>query len=389
MTQTFGVGAIFPREDQIYTDPDTGVRVRRLTGSQGNSNHLYFTNNSWYDEGRRLVFCSDRSGKMNLFSLEISTGLITQLTDLHTEQAANHMLEATVDPVKNRCYFFCDRELYAIDLNTLDTQILYQMPQGYEPHIISCCANANYIYTSIFQDVRDQITEIPPDSRPFVEKFKKIRHSKIIKIHSDGSGYTDIHEDACWIAHVNVSPNNEDRITFCHEGPWNLVDNRIFGMDTSTGEIWKLRPRDDREVIGHEYWYADSTHLGYHGQIKGTKEKLLGILSFDGKENTTTAFAYHTGHIFSFDDTLIVGDGNAPGKYLRLWKRQSDTYLPPRALCGHFSSFKTQNDHAHPRFTQDLRHVLFSSDRDGATNLYLAEVPDFETLPPLNRFSDL
>ena len=68
MTQTFGVGAIFPREDQIYTDPDTGVRVRRLTGSQGNSNHLYFTNNSWYDEGRRLVFCSDRSGKMNLFS---------------------------------------------------------------------------------------------------------------------------------------------------------------------------------------------------------------------------------------------------------------------------------------------------------------------------------
>ncbi len=389
MAIKYGVGATFPREDTTYTDPDTGVLVRQLTGSVGNSNHLYFTNNGWYDQGNRLVFCSDRSGKMNLYSIYLPDGTITQLTDLATAQEANHMLEAIVDPIKNRCYFFCDHDLYAIDLLTLRRQVIYQMPAGYEPHIVSCAPGANYIYTSIFKDVRAEITEIPPDSRPFVEKFKKINHSKIVKIRFDGSGYEYIHEDAHWIAHVNVNPKNEEQITFCHEGPWHLVDNRMFGMNTATGQIWKLHPHDQNEVIGHEYWYADGSRLGYHGSIRGTKEKLMGTLGFDGQENATTAFNFNTGHIFSFNDALIVGDGNAPGKYLRLWKKQGDAYAPPRALCGHFSSFKTQNDHAHPRFTDDCRQVLFSSDREGYTNLYLAVVPSFESLPPLAQFSDI
>ncbi len=389
METAYKVGAVFPREDRYYTDPETGVCVRQLTGSRGNSNHLYFTNNSFYDSGRRFVFCSDRSGIMNFYSMELHSGCITQLTDLTEDQEANHMLEAIVDAVKGRCYFFSGKILYAIDLNTLFLQVLYEMPDGFEPHIISCAQNGNYIYTSIFQDVRDQLHDIPADSRPFVEKFKRIRDSRILQINVDGSGCRELHADTCWIAHVNVSPRDETKLTFCHEGPWNLVDNRMFAMDVTTGHIKPLRPRDEREVIGHEYWYADGVRLGYHGSIKGTGQRLMGILSFDDKENRTTAFPYNTGHIFSFDEKLIVGDGNAPGKYLRLWRLEENSYTSPKALCSHFSSFKTQNDHPHPRFTDDRKAVLFSSDRDGLTNIYLAQVPQWDQLPPLAQLSDL
>lgn len=387
----YGVGRTYPREDQLYRDAETGVVVRQLTGGVGNSNHLYFTNNSFYDKDSKLVFCSDRTGKMNLFSMDLKTYTITQLTDLQTVQKANHMLEAIVDPIKNRCYFFADRQLYAIDLETLQSKVIYEMPKGYEPHIVSCAANASYVYTAIFEDVNGKVNKAVPENTTefFHEKFKYVSDSKIVRINSDGSGWEYIHEEPCWIAHVNVNPRNEDQITFCHEGPWDRVDNRLFGMDVAEHRIWKILPKNTKEVIGHEYWYEDGIHVGYHGSIRDSEDRIMSNITFDCTENVSTIFNFNTGHIFSFDEKLIVGDGDSEGRYIRLWRLEDGVYQQPRALCSHFSTFKTQNDHAHPRFTPDRQQVIFSSDRDGKTNIYLAQLPEYDRLPLLEQFSRL
>lgn len=386
-----GVGRKYPKEMQEYIDAETGVSVKKLTGNVGNSNHLYFTNNSFYDNDRKIVFCSDRTGKMNLFSLDLTDYSITQLTDLQTMQKANHMLEAIVDPIKNRCYFFYDKDLYAIDLMTLKSQVIYRMPEGYEPHIVSCKADADYVYTAIFEDVTEKVDKsIPENTTEFLhEKFKYVSDSKIVKVRFDGSGWEYIHEDACWIAHVNVNPKNEEQITFCHEGPWDAVDNRLFGMDVAQKKIWRMLPKNSKEVIGHEYWYEDGVRVGYHGTIRGSEDRLMSHITFDCSENVSTLFNFNTGHIFSFDEKLIVGDGDMEGRYIRLWKLKDGKYEEPRALCSHFSTFKTQNEHAHPRFTPDGKHVIFSSDRDGKTNIYIAEMPEYEELPLLSEFSKL
>jgi oligogalacturonide lyase len=42
---------------------------------------------------------------------------------------------------------------------------------------------------------------------------------------------------------------------------------------------------------------------------------------------------------------------------------------------------KIQQLHVHPRFSPDGRHVLFTSDVSGYGNVYLAEVPEFASLP--------
>ena len=45
----------YPSEMYAYTDPVTGASVKRLTSYRGNSNHLYFTNNCFYDNGKKIV----------------------------------------------------------------------------------------------------------------------------------------------------------------------------------------------------------------------------------------------------------------------------------------------------------------------------------------------
>lgn len=54
-------------------------------------------------------------------------------------------------------------------------------------------------------------------------------------------------------------------------------------------------------------------------------------------------------------------------------------------LCEHRSSVHIRKVHVHPRFDPDGSRVLFTSDATGYGNLYLAEVPAFETLPELRE----
>jgi oligogalacturonide lyase len=53
-------------------------------------------------------------------------------------------------------------------------------------------------------------------------------------------------------------------------------------------------------------------------------------------------------------------------------------------LCMHDSSFYFQNSHPYPCFTPDGKHVLYASDIEGYINLYLADIPDYDSLPYLD-----
>lgn len=157
-------------------------------------------------------------------------------------------------------------------------------------------------------------------------------------------------------------------------------------MDTQTGNVWQIRPRFTNEVIGHEYWYEDGVHIGFHGgQIDGGN-KLMGKICFDNTDLHEVEFNYITGHIHSQDEKIIVGDG---GEYIRLWEFDGKEYGAPKVLCHHGSSMKTQDSHPHPRISPDGKYVLFSSDKCGYINVYLAEIPnDKSVLPDISQFAE-
>lgn len=383
----------YQSEKYTYIDKDTGASVTRLTSWRTNSNHLYFTNNCFYDDGKRLVFASERDNAPNLYSLDLESGEIEQLTDLPAPPYPNgNSLQLTfVDPIYATAVFYSGRELFALDIKKKSVKSIFTIPDGYFNHIVSIGADGKFAYTSIYEDVRDRRR-----GTTLQDTFEAHPHSKIMKIAIDGSGAECIFEEDNFIAHVNASPTDPDILTFCHEGFWEQVDHRLWALDIKSGEVRKLHACKPREAIGHEYWFADGKRIGYHGivdseRVGPTDEDLhgmsqLGAINFDGTSDRAYEFPYNMGHIFSRDEHLIVGDGDRRGKYLRLWQLTDDGYAEPRALCMHNCTFKMQASHVHPRITPDGKSVLYTSDESGYNQLYIVKIPDdINTLPLLKE----
>ena len=243
----------------------------------------------------------------------------------------------------------------------------------------SCSADGQYVIFSISEDLSHLFeVDVLRGYVGFEETWEAKPQSKIIRVASDGSRFEVVFEEKYWIGHVNTSPTQSHLITFCHEGPWGKVDNRIWCLNTETKEVWKIRPRThEGERVGHEYWYADGETLGFHG-TREDGSAFLGHIRYDNTGLVEVEFSKHTGHIHSNDKNLIVGDG---GGVIKLWKWNGKTYDGPRILCEHKSSLKTQHSHPHPRFNVAGNKVLYTSDVTGYCNVYQVEVMEFESLP--------
>ena len=167
-----------------------------------------------------------------------------------------------------------------------------------------------------------------------------------------------------------------------------MVDHRLWYADLASNQVGKLHKCQPGEIIGHEYWYADGKRIGYHGSINGVSQ--LGSVNFDGTDDRSFPFPFNTGHIFSQDETLIVGDGTGEGRFLRLWQLTGEGYAQPRALCAHNCSFRRQRAHVHPRITPDGKAVLYTSDETGYEQVYLVKLPeDLTSLPMLESLAHL
>ena len=371
-------GRMWPREWIDYDDPLSGVHVRQLTNYMGNSHHLYFTNPGWYDGGRKMLIGSDRENRTNLLGIDFESGEMRQLTDLEPGEIGFQGM--CVNPTRDEAYFRYNRDLMALDLKTLELRKLWEQPEGFRCSMINCTADGKNACLGIYEDLSDRI-RIDLNYIGFPETWEAHPLSRIMRVPVDGSEAEIAWEEQTWIGHINTSPTLPNILTFCHEGPWRLVDNRIWGLDIETKKAWQIRPREGKENPGHEYWYADGVHVGYHGHNEdGTA--FLGHIRYDNTEKVECEFPSNTGHIHSNDDSLIVGDG---GQVIRLWKKSADGYDGPRILCEHRSSMHFQQSHPHPRFLADGKKVVFTTNFRKYCNVYIADVADFESLPVLEE----
>ncbi|MEZ4556359.1 MAG: hypothetical protein R2854_07915 [Caldilineaceae bacterium] len=142
-----------------YTDRLTGVTGAAVDSvTRGTATTSILPILGWYDNGRRLLFSSDRENRTNLYSLELASGVITQLTDLAPLPLPREVefLRACVSTVTNEAYFWHGYQLLALDLATLTTRVLYEMPQGWDVSMINATADGRYVCASISEDLSDR-----------------------------------------------------------------------------------------------------------------------------------------------------------------------------------------------------------------------------------------
>ncbi len=375
-----------PLEWKTFTDSESGATVHQLTDYLAHSHHLYFTNPGWYDGGRRLLFVSDRDNDTNLFSIDlIDGGAITQVTHFDRAIYSRGFHDVCVDPNANVAYGWVGGQLLSIDLMGGGRRPLADLPQGFAQLMCNVTADGKWVCTGYY--------DAGVAALGFEEKYAARPLSRIIRVRTDTGDVEVLHEENVLIGHINTSPTQPHLMTYCHEGPWTKVENRIWCMDMARGESWKVRPRESGhpdECVGHEYWMADGLRIGYHGhcprQADGDCEPVFGCIRYDNTEQIEVPFPAGSKHFHSLDEQLIVGDGRPDNPRILLWRREGEGYDGPYVLARHDGSWRTQALHVHPRISPDRRFVLYTADPENYGNVYLAALPDdINRLPRLGQ----
>lgn len=386
-------GRVYHDEQFRYIDAYSGREIIKLTDYLGHSNHFYFTDPCWFNDGKSFFFMSDRENQSNLFRYDLEDGKITQLTDFTTPGSSR----GCWSEANQRLYYWRDQKITELNPETYEERVIYEAPPDMQPEArANPTADGKYVISRLQEDVPQDKPSISFAYSRFHELFHKKPLTQIIRVEVETGQMEVIHEDKRYMTHINTSHALPNIMTFCHEGPWYLVEQRIWGLNIETGETWKIRPQDDglNLAIGHEYWFADGEHIGYHGFPRDNRnaEHVFGYLKWDNSEHVEVRFPFRSTHFQSLDESIIVGDGSPAAvfshqgiarPFIQLFKWNGEDYEGPRILAYHRSTFNDQHAHPHPRFTPDGKYVLYSSDLTAYSNMYLVEVGDFDDLPEL------
>lgn len=373
-------GLRWAAEMTVTRDPLSGATVRQLTHYKAHSSHFYFTYPCWFDQNRKILFSSDRDNRTNFFSVDLAGGEITQLTDLDPAQGLPNVFMLNKNPAREEAYFLQGAALLALNLETLALREVFRVPDGYIGE--GCCATADgkMLVIGLYQDLSSRFpTDMDNGYIGFREYWEAHPHSMIYALDLDSGMLRLVFEDDAWLGHFNPSPTLPQVMTFCHEGPWDQVDNRIWGLNLETGIPWKIRPTQAGEAVGHEYWMPDGIHIGYHGQVAGGP--VYGSIAYDNSDRVEAPFAYNSWHNHSYHLDLVVGDGAADNPYLLLWRYREDRFEGPKILAWHRGSFHTQRVHVHPCFSPDGRQIVYTADPQGYGQVFVVDVPEFDALP--------
>ena len=120
-----------------------------------------------------------------------------------------------------------------------------------------------------------------------------------------------IHEEKKWLGHPIYRPFDDHTVAFCHEGPHDLVDARMWLVNEDGTDIRKVKTHAQGESCTHEFWVPDGSALVYVSYLKGQQGR--SICRFDPQTgvNETIMQMPSCSHLMSnFDGTLLVGDGS-------------------------------------------------------------------------------
>jgi len=369
------LGKQYQPERREYRDPATGARIVQLTNWKGHSNHFYFTTTSFVAGGREIVCVCDRENQTNLFLVDLASGAIRQVTDSRGPINPSY---CCLNPVRREVYYFEGKTLCASDLDSFERRELYRVPEGRRVCILTPSGDGSLL---AFAEITDLGWATGPQYQGFPEFCKARPPTDIRVVQTDGAKDWVAVEVPCWVSHVNFSPKHRDVICYCHEGPWDMVDQRMWVCTTDGSKNYALRPQDSEDSVGHEYWLADGDHVAFHNwrysrsRGRADAEHRVGWIRWDNTGHEEFVFEAGSSHFQSnSDNTLIVGDGQThTNPFILLWKVRDRQGRETR-LARHDCSFHIQRAHCHPIFSPDDRYVLYTSDHTGYCNVYLAEV---------------
>jgi oligogalacturonide lyase len=386
------IGRTWPAEGRSFRDEVTGRLVRQLT-SVGHNVHLYFTDNAFDRGADSIVFLSDRTederrpahlAHYNLFRLELGSGTITQLTD-----EAAPVRKATKTPDGRLIAYVAGHEVKLLDTRSGATVVLHEEREGLKLGRPSISADTRFVGF----DRNEPGAAHGPNYSGFKERYYGIKDGRITLAHSDGSGSFDLFYDTCQLAHFQFSPVTSTLAMFCHEGPWHLVTQRIWLLDTVSRRARPAFRQGEGDSVGHEFWtmdgqiFFDNRGPGHDGTITSSRtqavasevgfhqhddfQPYVGLLNEGGTLLRSIPMPIACNHYHADPSgATLVGDDVDEILLIDI----AGEVAQSRSLCAHGTSWHSQETHCHPTWSWDGNRILYASDRGGQVQLYLIEL---------------
>jgi len=359
------VGKVYPSERKPVENAQSAYEVTQWTQT-GSNNHLYFNIESFIDADH-FMFYSDRSGRNNLFMMDITSGTMTQMTDEENlTQSAWHL------PQLHTLWFETKKELKAIDTKTFQVGTVLVL-DTFRPESFAVTCDGEYLVFAANKHPGFSANHSTGPCALFRLDLKK----KEIKQISPDMGFK--------LSHVQTSPTDPTSVSYCWQ---HVYDKGAPGMvgNTPNRIWWNNIEGTDGGPVGiqefglhrtHEFWFPDGSRMGYSaryhfGPNKG--KQFIGIITPDGKENFMMPAPVSSSHNQIFSDNKHWVSDLYDGLNLVLFTIQGKEIVKKEILYKHDSSMEGQPSHPHPHFSPDGKYILFSTDKSGKPQVYTVKV---------------
>ncbi|MBP6899346.1 MAG: hypothetical protein KBC73_04600 [Burkholderiaceae bacterium] len=375
----------------VSTDPDTGARVTRLTPPDITCHRNYFYQKCFSNDGSKLIFGGEfgPGTDWNYHLLDLKSGDCLQLTD----QPDENTFGGFMSPDDRHLYFVrAKRALIRLDLATLQEEVVYVVPEGWVGYG-TWVSNSDCTKMVGIEIAAEDWFPLSDWSK-FNQMFHKQPRCRLFSVDLSGphQGRQNlILEQKGWLGHPQYRPFDDQTVAYCHEGPHDLIDARMWFINEDGSNRRCGKEHANGESCTHEFWVPDGSAMIYVSYRHDAPERFICSLDPVTLENKVLTQMPPCSHLMSnHDGTLIVGDGcgqvsndstasNAMltgDPYLHVFDLKAGT---TRKLARHDSSWGVykgdrQVTHPHPSFTPDDKQVLFSCDKAGEPGLFLVDL---------------
>ncbi|MFW5856264.1 MAG: oligogalacturonate lyase family protein [Planctomycetota bacterium] len=345
-------------------DEETGVAYEVLTGGVGNNTHVYFNRANFTADGKTLIVRSDRTGSWQIYAYDLVAQRLRRLTE-----AALDPGRPSIDPCRPVLYYTQGDAVHRLDIDSLEETVVYRHPTPENGTFLLMDISGDGQYLGFMEiGPYDKAEDGPSD---FVRRFEARPWTRFWVATADGARVWQVHEEKRHLQHLLFCPTDPTTLMYCHEGPWDRVDQRLWLMRWDGSDIRPLRYQETPDLaIGHEYWCADGRHVDYVRRCAGEPTAVCRVDTRTDAESILTRHGF-CHFISNCDGDHIVGDDE---QHVALFDVRADRLTP---LVRHNQALTIANTlyHPHPAFSPDGTRVVFCRrDEDGHNDVCLIDV---------------
>jgi oligogalacturonide lyase len=360
----------------VWIDQDTHHKVMRLSEDEGANSSFYFHNNPFV--GSKMVYYHNDQNGRQIYTVDLSTGKREQVTQQHSP-----MNGEIVAPKSHRVFYQIKDSVFATNIDTRETKLIYVFPDDYKGSITTLNADETLLAGGKASDEQKEIAKKYPEKSQFFNRIYDAHlPNDLFTINIKTRELKKIHTENTWLGHVQFSPVDPNILMFCHEGPWHKVD-RIWTIDTKSGEVKLMHKRTmDMEIAGHEWFAPDGRTIYYDLQQPRSVAFFVGgtdIRTGAEKKYELTRDEWSIHFNVSPDQTMFCGDGGndtqvakaKDGMWIYVFRPDGDHFNAERLVNMKHHNYKLEpNVH----FSPDSKWIIFRANFEGPEQVYAVEI---------------